>query len=71
VRFSNSNDGTAGDASYYPLEGKLLLGADDIVTEHPLSTPFGNMFRLGAAVLGPPVEKTVMTLGGVEICTQK
>jgi hypothetical protein len=59
------------DASDYPLEGNLLLGADDIVTEHPLSTPFGNTFRLGAAVLGPPVEKTAMTLGGVEICAQK
>ncbi len=55
------------DASDYPLEGNLLLGADDVVTEHPLSTPFGSTFRLDVAVLGPPVEKTAITLGGVEI----
>lgn len=55
------------DASDYPLEGNLLLGADAIATEHPLSTPFGSTFRLDVAVLGPPVKQTAMTLGGVEI----
>lgn len=54
-------------ASDYPLEGNLLLGADTIATEHVLSTPFGSKFRLDIAVLGPPVEKSTMTLGGVEI----
>ena len=55
------------DASDFPLEGNLLLGADEIATEYPLSTPFGSKFRLDVAVQGPPVEKTPMTLGGVEI----
>lgn len=55
------------DASDYPLEGNLLLGADAIITEHPLTTPFGSKFRLDVAVLGPPVENAAMTLGGVEI----
>lgn len=55
------------DASDYPLEGNLLLGANDVVTEHSLSTPFGSTFRLDVAVLGLPVEKAAMTLGGVEI----
>jgi hypothetical protein len=41
------------DASDYPLEGNLLLGADQVVIEHPLDTPFGSRFRLDIAVLGP------------------
>lgn len=55
------------DASDYPLEGNLLLGADGIATEHQLATPFGSEFRLDIAVLGPPIEKTARTLGGLEI----
>jgi hypothetical protein len=55
------------NASDYPLEGNLLLGANAIVTEHPLSTPFGSSFRLDVAVLGPPIDKTPMVLGGIEI----
>ena len=55
------------DASDYPLEGNLLLGADQVVTEHPLETPFGSKFRLDVAVLGPPVQAEPMVLGGVEI----
>ncbi|WP_244117842.1 hypothetical protein [Burkholderia gladioli] len=34
------------DASDYPLEGNLLLGADHVAAEHPLETPFGSRFRL-------------------------
>ncbi|WP_133489894.1 hypothetical protein [Alcanivorax sp. 24] len=55
------------DASDYPLEGNLLLGADQVATEHPLETPFGSQFRLDVAVLGPPVQAEPMVLGGVEI----
>jgi len=55
------------DASDYPLEGNLLLGADQVVTEHPLDTPFGCRFRLDIAVLGPPIQTDPMVLGGVEI----
>ncbi len=55
------------NASDYPLDGNLLLGADTIATEQQLSTPFGSAFRLDVAVLGPPIEKTPMILGGVEI----
>ena len=55
------------DASDYPLEGNLLLGADQVATEHPLETPFGSTFRLDVAVLGPPVQAEPMVLGGVEI----
>lgn len=55
------------DASDYPLEGNLLLGANAVVTEHPLSTPFGSQFRLDIAVLGSPVLTYPITLGGVEI----
>ncbi len=55
------------DASDYPLEGNLLLGADRVATKHPLETPFGSKFRLDVAVLGPPVQVEPMVLGGVEI----
>lgn len=55
------------DASDYPLEGNLLLGADRVVVEMPLKTPFGSSFRLDLAVVGPPVEKTEVVLGGIEI----
>ena len=55
------------EASDYPLEGDLLLGADRVMTEHPLLTPFGSRFRLDIAVLGPPILKEPMVLGGVEI----
>lgn len=55
------------DASDYPLEGNLLLGADLVTTEHLLETPFGSKFRLDVAVLGPPVQAEPMVLGGVEI----
>jgi len=55
------------DASDYPLEGNLLLGADRVAIEHLLETPFGSQFRLDVAVLGPPVQTEPMVLGGVEI----
>jgi hypothetical protein len=55
------------EASDYALEGNLLLGADRIAVEMPLKTPFGSGFRLDVAVVGPPVEKTQVLLGGVEI----
>jgi hypothetical protein len=55
------------DASDYPLGGDLLLGVDQVVTEHLLDTPFGSQFRLDVAVLGPPVHAEPMVLGGVEI----
>jgi hypothetical protein len=55
------------DASDYPLEGNLLLGADKVATEYPLHTPFGSKFRLDISVLGPPVQAEPMVLGGVEI----
>jgi len=55
------------DASDYALKGNLLLGADQIVTEHPLTTPFGSRFQLDVAVLGPPIQSESMTLGAVEI----
>ncbi|WP_338846652.1 hypothetical protein V8J88_23200 [Massilia sp. W12] len=54
-------------ASDYPLEGNLLLGANQVVTEYPLETPFGSKFRLDVAVLGAPVKDEPMVLGGVEI----
>ncbi|WP_043359993.1 hypothetical protein [Methyloversatilis universalis] len=55
------------DASDYPLEGNLLLGAEKVATEHPLETRFGSKFRLDVGVLGPPVQAEPMVLGGVEI----
>jgi len=48
------------DASDYPLEGNLLLGADQVVTEHPLDTPFGCRYRLDIAVLGTPIQTEPM-----------
>ncbi|MDP1680509.1 MAG: hypothetical protein Q8L39_01870 [Burkholderiales bacterium] len=55
------------DATDYHLEGNLLLGADRIAMEHTLRTPFGSSFRLDIAVLGPPIRKKPMVLGGIEI----
>lgn len=55
------------DATDYHLEGNLLLGADRIGMEHTLRTPFGSSFRLDVAVLGPPIRKKPMVLGGIEI----
>ncbi len=55
------------DASDYALEGNLLLGADQVATEHSLKTPFGSNFRLDVAVLGPPIKNEKMVLGGIEI----
>jgi hypothetical protein len=55
------------DATDYHLEGNLLLGADRIVIEHTLRTPFGSTFRLDVAVLGSPIRKKPMVLGGIEI----
>ena len=55
------------DASDFPLEGNLLLGANRVVTEHSLDTPFGSRFQLDVAVLGPPIYAETMVLGGVEI----
>ncbi|MGN8006005.1 hypothetical protein ACTJKQ_22715 [Acidovorax sp. 22279] len=55
------------DATDYHLEGNLLLGADRIAMEHTLRTPFGSTFRLDVAVLGPPIRKKPMVLGGIEI----
>jgi hypothetical protein len=55
------------EASDYPLEGNLLLGADQIAVEMPLKTPFGSGFRLDIAVVGPPVQKAQVVLGGIEI----
>ncbi|MEY2621892.1 MAG: hypothetical protein RIT26_1712, partial [Pseudomonadota bacterium] len=54
-------------ASDFPLEGNLLLGANQVATEHSLETPFGSRFRLDVAVLGPPLQNEPMMLGGVEI----
>jgi hypothetical protein len=55
------------DASDYPLKGNLLLGADRVIIEHPLETPFDSKYRLDVAVLGPPVQAEMMILGGIEI----
>lgn len=55
------------DASDYPLEGNLLLGADRVATEHRLETAFGSTFKLDVAVLGPPIHAQPIVLGGVEI----
>lgn len=55
------------DASDYPLEGNLLLGADQVTIEHSLETPFGSQFRPDVPVVGPPVQAEPMVLGGVEI----
>lgn len=55
------------DASDFTIEGDLLLGADKVIKEYPLSTPFGCQFRLDIAVLGSPVHTEPMVIGGVEI----
>jgi len=55
------------NASDYPLEGDLLLGANQVEIEHTLRTSFGSQFRLDIAVIGPPVRTKPMVLGGVEI----
>ena len=55
------------DVSDFPIQGNLLLGADRVVIEYPLKTPFGSQFRLDIAVLGSPVHSEAMVLGGVEI----
>lgn len=55
------------DVSNFPFLGNLLLGADRVVMEHPLKTPFGSQFRLDIAVLGSPIHSEEMVLGGVEI----
>jgi hypothetical protein len=55
------------NASDYPLEGNLLLGAESVVTERVLHTPFGSQFRLDIAIIGPPIHAEPMVLGAVEI----
>lgn len=55
------------DVSDFPFLGNLLLGANRVVMEHPLKTPFGSQFRLDIAVLGSPIHSEEMVLGGVEI----
>jgi len=55
------------EASDFPLKGNLLLGTESVVEEHILRTPFGSEFRLDVAVLGSPVKKEPLVLGGVEI----
>src|SRR5574337_219361 len=55
------------DASDYPFEGNLLLGADPVAPDYPLETPFGSRYRLDVAVIGTPVQKEPMVLGGVDI----
>jgi hypothetical protein len=55
------------DASDFPFVGDLLVGAEKISIEHSISTPFGFKFRLDIAVLGPPIDKVPMILGGIEI----
>lgn len=53
--------------SQYHLEGNLLLGADTVVQEHEIRTPFGKTYRLDVAVLGKPLLRQPLILGGIEI----
>lgn len=53
--------------SDFPLIGNLLGGAREVDTEHRLVTPFGSTYRLDIAVLGAPVSKHPILLGGIEI----
>lgn len=54
-------------ASDYHLEGNLLLGAHDIVTEYPVTTSLDCDYRLDVAILTPTINKEPILLGGVEI----
>lgn len=54
-------------ASDFHFEGNLLLGADKIVAEHSVQTPFGMGFRLDLAVLASPLRNDEIILGGIEI----
>ncbi len=53
--------------SDFPLMGNLLLGAERIQTEFPFETPFGQKYRLDAAVLGPNVGDQPLILAGIEV----
>lgn len=55
------------EASDFHFEGNLLLGAEKISVEHFLPTPFGSKFRLDIAVIGAPIQRTPVVLGGIEI----
>lgn len=54
-------------ASDFHFEGNLLLGADKIIDEHYVQTPFGMGFRLDLAVLASPLRNDEIILGGIEI----
>ena len=53
--------------SQYHLEGNLLLGVDSVTQEQEIKTPFGSTYRLDVALLGKPILRHPMILGGVEI----
>ena len=55
------------NVSDFPLVGNLLLGATQVVPEHPLTTPFGSSYRLDIAVVGPAIARQPLLIGGIEI----
>lgn len=54
-------------SSDYPFEGNLLLGGNKIEDEYPITTTFGCKFKLDIAILGQPISKIPLILGGIEI----
>ena len=55
------------EISDFPMSGDLLAGAEEIVKEYPLKTPFGPEYRLDIAILGKVVGKSRIVLAGIEI----
>jgi len=53
--------------SDFSVRGNLLLGAEEVVLEHPFHTPFDDKFRLDIGILGPKVGSGRLLLGGIEI----
>ena len=56
-------------AGGFAMGGDLLLGADSVVVEHPITTPppLSKQYRLDVAVLGKPVLRNPVVLAGIEI----
>lgn len=55
------------NASDFHFAGNLLLGAEEVICEHPVKTSFDCSYRLDVAVLSRTIHKTPILLGGVEI----
>lgn len=54
-------------ASDFSFSGDLLADAQEIRSEYPYATPFGNVFRFDVAIIGKKYTKSDNVIGAVEI----